>query len=187
MQPDDPIGWDDLSGLFEECRAMAHALLLREQGASIQSTALVLTALRRQRRTDQDWQEVRWANRKYFFGAIYKAMRRALIDQARHRKSQKRQRETTLDPERFARVLEHYSIDTHLNEEPEIVAALMQTLEDLKHEEPDWAAMIEHRFFSGLTLNETAAMMDVSVKTIQRWWLRARLVLHERLKTDLTS
>lgn len=185
MEPEDPIVWDDLSGLFEECRAMAHGLLLREQGASIQSTALVLTALRRQRRTDQNWQEVQWANRKYFFGAIYKAMRRALIDQARHRNSQKRRRETTLDPERFARVLEHHAVETSVNEEPVIVEALMNALEELKHDEPQWAAMIEHRYFSGLTLNETAAMMDVSAKTIQRWWLRARLVLHERLKAYL--
>ncbi len=185
MEAEDSIGWDDLSGLLIECRAMAHGLLLREQGASIQSTALVLTALRRQRRTDQDWAEVQWVNRKYFFGALYKAMRRALIDQARHRNSNKRKGETTLDPERFARVLEHHAIDTSLNEEPQIVEALMNALEDLKKDEPDWAAMIEHRFFSGLTLDETAAMMDVSSKTIQRWWIRARLVLHEQLKAHL--
>ena len=185
MESEDSIGYDDLSGLLDECRAMAHSLLLREQGASIQSTALVLTALRRQRRTDQDWVEVQWVNRKYFFGAIYKAMRRALIDQARHRKTDKRKHETTLDPEQFARALEHHAIDSSLNEEPQIVEALMNALEDLKKDEPEWAAMIEHRYFSGLTLEETAVMMEVSSKTIQRWWVRARLVLHERLKTYL--
>ncbi len=183
MEVEDPISWEDLSELIAECKTMARGLLLKEQGASIQCTALVITAMRRQRRTDQDWQDVTWMNRKYFFGAIYKAMRRALIDQARHRNSLKRKHETTLDPERYARVLEHYSIDKSLNDEPEMVEALMGALEDLKQDEPEWATMIEHRFFSGLTLDETAAMMGVSTKTIQRWWLRARLVLHERLKT----
>ena len=185
MESEDSIGWDDLTGLLDECRAMAHRLLLREQGSSIQSTALVLTALRRQRCTGQDWAEVQWVDRKYFFGAVYKAMRRALIDQARHRNTNKRKGETTLDPEQFARALEHHAIDLSLNEEPQIVEALMNALEDLKQDEPEWAAMIEHRYFSGLTLDQTAAMMDVSSKTIQRWWIRARLVLYERLKAYL--
>jgi hypothetical protein len=64
---DDHLSWDELYPLLEEGKALARGLLRREHHASLQTTALVLTALRRQRSADQDWQTVTWANRQYFF------------------------------------------------------------------------------------------------------------------------
>lgn len=56
---EEPITWADLSQLMTDIRAMARGPLAREgQSESLQTTALVLTALRRQRRADQDWGEV---------------------------------------------------------------------------------------------------------------------------------
>lgn len=184
---DAPISWDDLGVLLAEAKAMARGLLLREQGASLKSTELVLTALGRLRRPDQDWQEVQWANRKYFFGALYKAMSRALIDHARKRKAQKRALETRLEPEQFAQALSNQDIRASLDREPELVESLMCALEELREHQPDWVVMIEHRYFGGLTLEETASMMGVSSKTIQRWWMQARLILFDAVREDLAG
>jgi len=50
-----------------------------------------------------------------------------------------------------------------------------------KQAQPQWAEAIEHRFYGGLTLEETAHMMDVDERTIRRWWDRARPVLAQRI------
>ena len=71
---DDHLSWDELYPFMEEVKALARGLLRHEHHASLQTTALVLSALRRQRHADQDWQTVTWANRQYFFGALYRAM-----------------------------------------------------------------------------------------------------------------
>jgi hypothetical protein len=92
---EEPITWDQLDGLMQELRGMARALLALEGNAQSlqQPTALVLTALRRQvpggtqDRTEVNWNEITWPNRKYFFGAMYKAMWRALRDHARGHKN----------------------------------------------------------------------------------------------------
>jgi hypothetical protein len=57
------LSWDGLFPLMTEVKAMARGLLRKEHQASLQTTALVLTALRRQRLADQDWQSVTWPNR----------------------------------------------------------------------------------------------------------------------------
>ena len=50
-----------------------------------------------------------------------------------------------------------------------------------EQQQPQWAEAIEHRFYSGLTLEETARMMAVDERTIRRWWDRARPVLAQRI------
>lgn len=181
------ITWEDLGSLLVEAKSLARGLLLREQETSLQTTELVLTALARLRRPDQDWSEVTWANRAYFFAALFQAMRRALIDHARRRKSQKRSGEVRLDPEQFTAVLNSYDARASLDRDPLLVECLMSALDDLRREEPDWATMIEHRFFGGLTLEETAVMMNVAVRTLQRWWVQARLTLYESMRQYLEN
>lgn len=187
MENNAPLSWDDLGELFAESKGMARGLLARDRGSSLQATELVLTALGRLRNKDQSWSDVQWVNRQYFFGALHSSMQRALIDHARRRNALKRKDEVRLDSEQFALILERYDVMASVDQEPEIVEALLSCLEELKDEQPDWVEMINHRFFSGLTLEETAQMMDVSSKTIQRWWQRARLVLHERVREALES
>ena len=93
---EDRLQWDDVFLLLDEVKAMARGVLRREREASLQTTALVLSALRRQHLADQNWQEVTWPNRQYFFGALYRAMHRALLDHARVRS---RRRESPVRPE----------------------------------------------------------------------------------------
>ena len=171
---DDRLSWDEVSPLIEEVKALARGLLRRERQASLQTTALVLSALRRQRPTDQDWSYVTWANRQYFFGALYQAMTRVLLDHARARA---RRREIPVRPED----LEVDDLQHALAREPAQVVALLDALAELKQQQPQWAEAIEHRFYGGLTLEETAQMMAVDERTIRRWWDRARPVLAQRI------
>jgi RNA polymerase sigma-70 factor, ECF subfamily len=171
---EDRLSWDELFPLMAEVKALARGLLRREHQASLQTTALVLTALRRQRLADQDWQSVTWPNRQYFFGAMYRAMTRALLDHARARA---RRRELPVGPED----LEFDDLDQTLTREPALLVALLEALAELRQTQPQWVEAIEHRYYGGLTLGETARMMDVDERTIRRWWDRTRLVLARRI------
>jgi RNA polymerase sigma-70 factor, ECF subfamily len=177
-----PITWDDLYTLMNELRAMARRLLALEGNAqSLQPTALVDSALRRQRPEGVDWSQVTWVNRKYFFGAIYQAMRRALIDHARKRMARHVLRLVQVgeipleDPARAA------------HEHPEVIDVLCSALERLRSRNPEWAELIEHRYWSGYTFEESARVMAIGEKTARRWWKRARLLLYDEVRRILNE
>jgi RNA polymerase sigma factor (TIGR02999 family) len=171
---EDRLSWDHIYLLLDEVKAMARGMLRRERKASLQTTALVLSALRRQRYADQDWSQVTWPNRQYFFAAMYRAMERVLLDHARRRA---RRREFPVRPED----LQFDDLYQTLTREPALVVALLDALAELRQTQPQWAEAIEHRYYGGLTLEETACMMAVDERTIRRWWDRARLVLAQRI------
>jgi hypothetical protein len=177
---DDHLSWDDVVLLLDEGKAMARGLLRRERHASLQTTALVVSALRRQRLADQDWQEVTWPNRQYFFGALYRAMTRVVLDHARVRA---RRRESPVRPED----LQLDDLPQTLEREPAQVVALLDALTDLRQTQPQWVAAIEHRYYGGLTLEETARMMAVNERTVRRWGDRARLVLAQGILARLNA
>jgi DNA-directed RNA polymerase specialized sigma24 family protein len=62
-----------------------------------------------------------------------------------------------------------------------VLSALLDALAELRQAQPQWVEAIEHRFYGGLTVEETACMMAVDERTIRRWWERARLVLAQRI------
>ena len=163
---------------------MARGLLRHERQGSLQTTALVVSALRRQRLADQDWGEVTWANRQYFFGALYRAMHRTVLDHARARA---RRHEIPVRPEDLQLV----ELPQTLARDPAQVVALLDALAALRQTQPQWVAALEHRYYGGLTLEETARMMAVDERTVRRWWDRARLVLAQdilaRMNADLTG
>jgi hypothetical protein len=128
---DDHLSWDELYPLLEEVKALARGLLRHERHASLQTTALVLSALRRQRHADQDWQTVTWANRQYFFGALYRAMERVLLDHARARV---RRREIPVRPDDLQLDDLQYTLDR----EPAQVVALLDALAELTQQQPQW-------------------------------------------------
>jgi RNA polymerase sigma factor (TIGR02999 family) len=170
------ISWDDLYPFMDEVKAMAQALLSKEGKAGpLQPTALVLTALRRQRRVDQEWSEVTWADRQQFFSRVYRTMRQALVDHARRRSAQKRHIETLISPE----VLQRLDVKELLEQQSAMVVTLEETLAWLEAKEPQWVEVIEHKFYGGLTTREIARVMELSVSTVERIWRRARLVLAE--------
>jgi RNA polymerase sigma factor (TIGR02999 family) len=118
------------------------------------------------------------ADRAQFFGIAGKTMRRFLCDYARMRKRLKRgsgQRPLPLeDVERFLS-----------DEEADEVLALDEALDRLAEIDPRGSEVVQYRFFSGLTLEETAEALGVSLRTVQRDWTAARAWLRKEIAHDL--
>lgn len=115
-------------------------------------------------------------NRAHFFALAATLMRRILVDRARHRLAAKRggaEDHVTLDEQSL--VGRPRSID---------VIALDRALDDLTAFDPDQARLVELRFFSGLSFEEVAAVLGVSLATVYREWRVARLWLLKRLRGE---
>ena len=183
------LTWSDVRHLMGEARSLARRLLRFEAHAqSLPVTALVLTGLRRQKLADQEWTDVTWDNRERFLAAMYRAMDRALKDHGRRRLAKKRmaQQWITLEeilPDDLLRVadLQPHDLERSLDERPEVIDALTTALALLESTQPEWACVARHRYYGGLTVEETARIMSISERTVSRHWERARVLLYAEI------
>ena len=115
------------------------------------------------------------ANRPDFLAVAGYAMRRVLVDEARRRKRQKRGGSDPAQPfdEEFAALLDEEDVDQ--------VLAVDQMLGRLADLDTRATRIVECRVFAGMTLEETAEALGVSVKTVQRTWTLARAWLRKEL------
>lgn len=153
--------------LYAELRALARALMRREPpGQTLQPTALVHEAyLRLVRTSNPDWK-----SRGHFFGAASRAMRNILVDQARRKAAHRHGG--------HLRRVEAEEAVLPVDVPDEDLLALDAALSRLEKLDPRKARVVMLRYFAGLTVNETALAMDVSVRTIEREWAFARTLLH---------
>ena len=176
---------------------MAQRLLRCEHNAhSLQTTALVLTALRRQKLVAQNWNEVSWANREQFLAAMYRAMSRALIDHGRRRTAKKVKARTMLSlddlsQEELLRTADfqphELKTDGLLEDHPELIETLIVALAALEEKYPQYARVAKHRYYGGLTIDQTARLMEISERTVRRHWEKARILLHDSIVQTLRS
>ena len=159
--------------VYAELRTLAARYLSRErQDHTLQTTALVHEAYVKL----VDQHSVDWQNRAHFFGIAANLMRRILVDDARHRNRHKRGagvKSEALDDLPVA------ATDTPLDAVDTI--ALDRALQELEKLDPDQARLVELRFFGGLTLEETATVMEVSPSTVKREWAIAKGWLYREL------
>lgn len=180
-----PLTWDDVFAMWDELRETSRRLLAKEGRAqSILPTDLVLTALRRQKpggwsEGKFDEVEVTWENRAHFFGQMNRAMVQALAERGRRRKRVRQIKTVRLD--RF----EPDDFRERAGKQPERVEALAQALEQLRVLHPDWAELIEHMFFEGLSQEEAAEMLEIDPRTARRWFDRARVLLEQEVNEIL--
>jgi RNA polymerase sigma factor (TIGR02999 family) len=162
---------DELTPLvYEELRQQAARYLRRERpGHSLQATALINEAFLRL----IDVKDVQWQSRAHFFGIAANLMRRILVDHARRRDAEKRggpQVRLTLE-DAFA-----------VAREPDVdLLAIDEALNRLAAIDEQQARVVELRFFSGLSVEETAAALGVSPKTVKRDWSVARAWLRREI------
>jgi RNA polymerase sigma factor (TIGR02999 family) len=153
-----------------ELRRLARGYMRRERdGHTLQTTALVNEAFLRL----TDARSVRWQDRAHFLGISARLMRRVLVDHARSRGYRKRgggAQRVTLDEGLVASP--RPSVD---------VVALDRALEALAAVDTRKARMIELRFFGGLSVEETAEVLQVSPDTVKRDWRLAKLWLLREL------
>lgn len=155
--------------VYDELKRIARVQMRNERsGHTLQTTAVVHEAFLRL----VDLRQVGEKDRAYFFGAAARIMRRLLIDHARLHSAQKR----------GAGLIEPLDGEIPMNSrEAEELLALDQALADLERLDPRQCRIVELRHFGGLTVEETADVLEVSPATVKRDWRLARTWLHRRL------
>jgi RNA polymerase sigma factor (TIGR02999 family) len=169
----DPRASESLLELvYQQLRRLARSRLRREPnrgaGMTLDATALVRPQL--------------WKNRGHFFGAAALAMRRILVERARHRKRIKHgggRDRVTIDvvDELPAHEGEHAGTD---------LIALDEALNELEKLDARKAKIVSLRYFAGLSIQETAAALDLSPGTIKNEWVFVRAWLHKKLSDQRT-
>jgi DNA-directed RNA polymerase specialized sigma24 family protein len=176
------LTWADVPRLLEELQDLARRLLTRWPGMeSLQPTLLIDTALRRQRRSDQRWDEVTWENRAHFFGQVFRAMQQKLLEHRRHQQTRgyRAQRKISVAE------LDLFEAWKAWTEDPDLAAALQAGLERLQQDHPQLAEVVKYRFFAGLTWEDVAEMLDSSPATVKRRWKQARLLMEETIRKEM--
>lgn len=172
------IQLDQLKDLIGEIRLMARSFLNAERAYSFTPTALAMTALRRAKLSEQDWTEVRWENRAHFFASLARAMRHALIDHARRRRSKGRENIIYFAPgEDLFR-----DLPAEAEERPERYILVDEAMVKLETLDPRLAAAIRQFYFLGYTTSEIAAISGLNEKTVDRDLKKARTLLRKLLE-----
>jgi len=163
-----------LAQVYDQLRAIARARMATERPwHSLQATALVHEAYLKL----QNHPSILHADRGRFFQAAAEAMRRILIDRARTRGREKRGggMKRVVELGDVAQLAEDHDSDQ--------VVAVDAAIHRLEQEEPQTARVLKLRFFTGLTIAETAEVLGLSERTIRREWQFARAWLFDALKS----
>jgi RNA polymerase sigma-70 factor (ECF subfamily) len=156
--------------VYEELHRLASRYMGRENsGHTLQPTALVNEAYMRL----LDARQVEWQNRAHFFAVSAQMMRRILVDFARSRRNLKHGGDAVQVPLDDAIVV---------SAEPSAdLVALDEALKALAMLDPRQAQVVELRYFGGLSIEETAEVLEVSAGTVRRDWSIAQAWLHREL------
>ena len=173
IEQGDPSAAEQLLPLvYDELRKLAAQRLAQEKpGQTLQATALVHEAYLRL----VGGETPRWDNRGHFFAAAAEAMRRILVENARRKRGLKHggdRRRQPLDPDCIA-----------APEAADDLLALDEALTRLAATEPKVAGLVKLRYFTGLTVPQAAAQLQISPRTADAWWSYAKVwfqaALHE--------
>jgi RNA polymerase sigma factor (TIGR02999 family) len=155
--------------VYEELRQVARRALRRERpDHTLRPTELVHEAFLKLGAA-----EVPWQDRAHFFGIAARAMRQILVDHARRRQAGKR------GGGMIATTLEDIGAEQSLP--PEELLALDAALDLLEQQDARLRALVEYRFFGGLSDREIAELLQISERTVNRDWAKARAWLHKEV------
>jgi len=162
--------------VYEELRKLAASKMAREApGQTLQPTALVHEAWLRLTGNER----TQWEGRAHFFGAAAEAMRRILIDNARRKHAERhggaRQRVDILD------------IDLPAPAPDDQLLALNEALERFAALDKPKTELVKLRYFAGLTIEEAAGALGISLATAKRWWTFARAWLFDQIRSQSQS
>jgi RNA polymerase sigma factor (TIGR02999 family) len=159
-----PLVYDELR------RLAAHNLAQERPGQTLQPTALVHEAYVR---LVDAAKAQHWNSRGHFYAAAAEAMRRILVEQARRKKALRRggdRRRLDLD-----------LADPAAPQVSDDLLALDQALDKLAEKDHVKAELVKLRYFAGLTMEQTAEALGISLATANRWWNYARAWLHQEI------
>ena len=162
-----PLVYDELR------RLAAQNLAYEKNGQTLQATALVHEAYLRLVGTEE---QNRWNGRGHFFGAATESMRRILVEHARRKKRQRHGGELGRVP--------FDEIDVAAAQIRDDLLALDEALDQLAALEPAAAEVVKLRYFAGLTIEQTAEALDMSVRTVNRHFAFAKAWLYKHLHSQ---
>lgn len=163
--------------VYDEIRRIAHRYVQRErEGQTLQTTALVNEAYLRLAGSA----DIAWQNRSHFYAVTAQVMRRILIDHARRRQYIKHGGD-----------VQRVSFDAAISEaglmsQPRAaeLLALDEALDELAKLDPRKSRVVELRYFGGLSLEETAKTLDISLMTVRRDWRAAKAWLYQAVNRE---
>jgi len=159
--------------VYDELHKLASRYLRRERpDHTLQTTALVHEAYLKL----IDQRNAHWENRVQFFAVAAQLMRRILVDYARSHRASKRGGDLYM-----------ISLDEAVmasEEKDAELLALDEALDLLETVDPQQSRVVELRVFAGLTLEETAKVLNVSPRTVRREWSMAKAWLHRQIKNS---
>jgi RNA polymerase sigma factor (TIGR02999 family) len=155
--------------VYNELRRLAHYQLRKERpGHTLQSTALVHEAyMCLMKQTPMDFE-----NRAHFFAVCAQLMRQILVQYARRRNAAKRGGRYKLTLDDAIALPKTRSVD---------LVALDDALNGLSELDPQQSRIVELRFFGGLSIEQTAHVLNISPATVKRHWTTARVWLHKQI------
>lgn len=157
--------------VYDDLRRLAAAYMANERSDhTLQATALVHEAYMRL----VDWKNVTWQNRAQFFAIAASVMRNVLIDHARARRANKRAGHKLILDDAIS-IPEQRPID---------LIALDEAMQSLEKVDPRQAKIVELRFFGGLSIEETAFILNVSESTVRREWTFAKAWFQRELSNS---
>ena len=167
--------------IYEELRVRAHRQRADWYGDyTLNTTALVHEAYLKL----VDQEEVQWEGRSHFLGVAAKAIRHILVDYARRRRAEKRGGDVEkLSLEEMKVAFGDVMVLTEVRAEALLV--LEDALQRLARVNEREAAVVECRFFSQMTVAETAEALGISARTVKRDWAMATAWLHREVQKDL--
>lgn len=161
-----------MPAVYEELRAVArHHLARHDANGTLTPTGLVHEAYLKL----ADHPQVQWRDRAHFFALASVVMRHVLVDRARARLAGKREgslRQITLDSEFIA-----------APDQPDAMLALSDAIDRLAQVEPRLAQVVDCRFFGGMSDAAIADALEITVRTVQRDWAKARMLLRRALES----
>jgi RNA polymerase sigma factor (TIGR02999 family) len=170
-----------LEQVYAQLRVIAQSCMNRERpGHTLQATALVNEAYLRMLGSrpsadgEQDSAAMQWKDRRHFYRAAAEAMRRILIEHARKRGAEKRgggRQRTLLNV-----------CDLAADDRNEEILSLDKAILRLEQADPSAAEIVRLRFFAGLSVEQTAAVLEMSDRTVRREWAYARAKLFHMLE-----
>ena len=158
---------------------IARRLLSTESGAhSFTPTLLAMTALRRAKLKDQEWEDVHWENRAHFFSGLARAMRNALIDHARRKRAKGRNAIIYFPPDENL----FSNLPAEAAEKPDRIILLEEALARIEEQDKRLADVVHQFYYAGYSVSDMARFAGVSEKTVDRDLKKARIVLRKLLE-----